>query len=128
MSVDKPTKPVSRVSKKYIDKVQSRNKTPLLKIGDFDMESLGEFFNLINEDTLGDIELLCMPYTEIGAGLLVAKYDGNNYIALAGIATHTTDAEDPASIQDQIDSEGCRRHHRQKEGAEFPYYWKEKEY
>jgi len=84
MTEDIPRKPVSRVSKNYIDLVQLKQ-GPMEKIGTFDLLTIEEFFDIIESDTSGDIELFMLPLTsKIGSGLLVAKYE-DDYVAVSGI-------------------------------------------
>lgn len=75
----------SHVSRVYLDKVEKFNETTLLPLGKFDLEFFYDFVELIESDTSGEIELLCMPApNKTGAALLVAHYEGE-YVALAGL-------------------------------------------
>ena len=85
-----PAVPVSIVDQDWIDRTENYQKKKLIRIGTFDLEYLAKMVDILSNETLGEIEILAgvdniMPDGSL-SGLLVAKYDGKNYVALAGIS------------------------------------------
>ena len=87
--------PVGIVDKVWVDRTEITQKKKLVSIGTFDLDYLNHMVDLLSNETCGEIELLMsadnvMPDKSL-SGLLVAKYDGENYIALAGISHNPPD-------------------------------------
>ena len=85
-----PAYSVGLVDQDWIDRVETHQKKKLVSLGDFSLEYLAEMVDMLSSETSGEIELLVsaeniMP-DKTRAGLFVAKYDGKNYVALAGIS------------------------------------------
>lgn len=87
--------PVSIVSKEWVADVERHQKKRLLSIGKFDQFLLGALIDLLSEETLGEVEVLVSPDNMMPdgmlAGLIVVKYDGENYAACAGMARESGD-------------------------------------
>ena len=84
------TVPVSIVSKEWIAYVEGHQKKKLLSLGTFDLYRLEALIDLLSEETTDEVEVLVssdnvMPDGML-AGVLVVKYDGENYAACAGMA------------------------------------------
>jgi hypothetical protein len=79
---------VSLVDKDYLNRVELYQKKTLIRIGRVDLEYLCELCDKLSAETSGEIELFYM-ISKMSDGslspLIVAKYDGDNYAALAGI-------------------------------------------
>jgi hypothetical protein len=83
-----PTGCVSLVDKDYITRVETYQKKSVIRIGVFSLEYLCELCDTLSGETSGEIELFYMISTMSDRSLsplLVVKYDGDNYAALAGI-------------------------------------------
>ena len=84
------TAPVSIVSKEWIAEVEEHQKKKLLSLGTFDLYRLEALIDLLSEETMGEVEVLVSPDNVMPdgmlAGLIVIKYDGENYAACAGMA------------------------------------------
>ena len=80
--------PVGIVDKKFIADVEKYQKKSFISLGYFDLDLFCRMTEMLSDETLGEIELLVMPESILPdksvSALLVAKYDGENYIALAG--------------------------------------------
>jgi hypothetical protein len=89
-----PVVAVSRVSGDFIARVCERQGTSFKPVGTFDLMFLQEMIDILSEDTSGEIKLLYIPAesNKTGGAMLVAKYDGQNYVALAGIRTENVES------------------------------------
>ena len=79
---------VSIVDKEYLDRVKQYQKKAFIRIGIVNLEYLCEMCDKLSSETSGKVELLYMISTMSDGSLsplLIAKYDGDNYVALAGI-------------------------------------------
>ena len=79
---------VSIVDRDYLDRVKVYQKKSFIRIGNVSLEYLCEMCDKLSSETSGEVELLYMISTMSDSSLsplLIAKYDGDNYVALAGI-------------------------------------------
>lgn len=88
--------PVDIVDQVWIDRTEIHQKKKFQRIGDFDLDRLKDMVDRLSEEIFGEIELLMladnvMPDGSL-AGLLVARYDGKNCVALAGFSHPGRDA------------------------------------
>ena len=83
-----PEGPVSLVDKDYISRLENYQQRKLIRIGTVSLEYLCELCDTLSHETSGNIDLLymisVMPDGSLSP-LIVAKYDGQHYAALAGI-------------------------------------------
>ncbi|MFA5247945.1 MAG: hypothetical protein WCX79_00740 [Candidatus Paceibacterota bacterium] len=84
-----PNAPYGIVDSAYIEGVEKYAGKKFTRIGKFNLELLCETLEKVCAETSGEVELLSLSDIEMPmggkAGMFVIKYDGENYIALAGV-------------------------------------------
>lgn len=80
---------MGKVGADFLKRVSMYQKKDFVRIGKFDLDMLSGMVDLLSNETSGEIELLMMAdnimHDGTTSGLLVVKYDGENYVALAGV-------------------------------------------
>ena len=85
--------PISKVDIEFLMRVEKYQEKKFTHIGMFDIALLRELVERVEEsDICGEVELLATigneMYDGTTSGLLVVKYNGSEYMALAGMTDH----------------------------------------